>query len=152
MLFKFDFHFKELCSICVAELCISGSFNFLILLSDNTTKYPLTDVVTMPSYANSPMCASLAKHWVHKNSTIPLFLTNFNNSHTIVTRIVSRISVFYSTSKSDNCSSIGVVFKVRNHNWLLFGIFRWISIIRMSFWRGLSSISETVFKIEIRLS
>ncbi len=80
--------------MCVAELCISGSFNCLILLSDNTAEYPLPNEETMTSYANNPMSTSLTKtfslrYWVHKNSAIP-FLTDFNNMHTILMRKASQ--------------------------------------------------------------
>ncbi len=94
--------------ICVAELCISGSFNGLILLSDNTRKYQLPDEVTMPSYANNPMCFSLTKQKVNKNSAIPFF-TDLNNVHTILMRKVSQ----FRFSIHNQCISIYVVFKVR---------------------------------------
>ncbi len=45
------------------------------------------------------------------------FWTYLNNLHTILTRIVSEFRFFHSKSKFDHCSSIGIVFKVRNQTW-----------------------------------
>jgi hypothetical protein len=40
------------------------------------------------------LCKALsAQHWVHKNSAVSYFLTDFNNLHTILTRIVSKFLI-----------------------------------------------------------
>ncbi len=50
--------------------------------------------------------------FTQKTSLYLYFWMDFNNSHTILTRIVT-ISIFYSNSKSEKCRSNGVIFKVR---------------------------------------
>jgi hypothetical protein len=84
---------------------------------------------------------------VHKKTASSLFLADFNNLHTILSRIVS-ISFFYSKLKSDHYCSIGIVFKVQNQKLAPVRPFCWISKIHTSFWQKLSHKSWPVFEIK----
>ncbi len=56
------------------------------------------------------LCTTFSsQYWVNKTLLSLYFWTNFNNLLTILTRIVSH---FYSKSKLDHCSLIGIVLKV----------------------------------------
>jgi hypothetical protein len=67
------------------------------------------------------LCISLSsQHWLHKNIPI-LFLDKFQQFAHHFNKNCLTISIFYLKSKFEQCSSIGIVFKVQNQNWLLFG-------------------------------
>jgi hypothetical protein len=61
--------------------------------------------------------------YTQKTGVIPLFFGDFNNSHIILTRTVSRFGISIQNRNLTTAARSALISKVRYQKWLLFGQF-----------------------------